>query len=80
MVAPSIADAIEALKELNPENLDDLIILKICDIRTYQDLLKLRVNPKVKLPNIILENIRDKEKINKRTETKTLPRKAKKTS
>ena len=34
----------EALKELNPENLDDLLIVPLCEIDHPRDLLRLRLD------------------------------------
>jgi len=55
--APAVADSLElaqdALKEINPENLDDLHIHILAELSTFLDLFLLDVNPEKKLPEFL---------------------------
>lgn len=52
LLAPSLQSATSSLEAMNPSNLSDLSIYPITPISSLDDLLRLRVNPKINLKKI----------------------------
>lgn len=53
-IAEDISEATEALKLINPENINDLIIHPLCNLTSLYDLFLLTIDENLSLPDFIL--------------------------